>query len=208
MQFKTKEEMIDFLRKGGVDVDTFDQQSPKKLDELFAETKKREVILSNNYRGRVCRIAMTVKVLLYAEGRYLLKERYRIYPNGRRVEKHDPGSFSETRIQGERSDETVIRGMREECGIEVTKKDLVLIPDSPEMPRRQEYESKAYAGLLTLAHVEWMAVTLPKRPWEEKYKFLEDNGTKIFVEWEEDETMGRFDDLLHQLDQRTLKSAS
>lgn len=184
-QFKTYDEMIAFLRQGRdaegrpLDIENFDSVSPKKLAQLFEEQKNREVTLELR-NGRICRLALTVKIILFAEG-YMLKEKYRKY-NGVEVVKNDPESYSETVIRGEDLFEAVKRGTWEEIGVRVDKSQIYF--DSYTKPEKSApYESRAYKGLQTIAHVVRFIVSLVERPWTERERMINDVGAEVCVVW-------------------------
>ncbi len=188
------EEMIDLLRSGGIDVDTFDTRSAKSLSDLYKEIEDREITL-HIHKDRVTRVALTVKIMIVIGGIEYIRQLKRVYPSGKEVVRKGFASITETRRRGESSYTAVIRGMQEECGIAIDETHI-RIP-SPETrlylsenygiddPQQEvdEHESTVYEGLITIGHVEYFEVHLPSRPWPEDVRIIDDCGVKIHLEY-------------------------
>ena len=177
------EEMLALLREGGIDTDTFDQKSLKTLKQLHDEIVAFDIVLVHDHmRGRISRVATTVRVRITAqEDHFLLVEKKRVHPNGERSRENFDYSISETRKRGEGTSAAVVRGVWEECGIVIN--EGMVEYNAWYWPTRREsyYPSSTYNGIWTFAMYDVANVKLPCLPW--KAKIVEDNGVQIHLEW-------------------------
>lgn len=186
------DKMIAILRAGGVDTDTFDSRSAKSLRDLHAEISSKEVVLQL-YKGRACRVALTVKILIVINRLEYIRQIKRVYPNGKSVHRGGIASISETRIRGEHLTDTVKRGMEEECGIVIddsqirmpTINDHLYMSDnfqiSEMIQKVDEHDSSVYEGVLSVSSVDLFEVHLTERPWKDEIRIIDDNGVKIYL---------------------------
>lgn len=207
------EEMIDLLRDGGVDTDTFNERSAKSLSDLYAEIRERDITL-HLHRGRATRIAQTVKILVVVNGIEYIRQLRRVYPSGKVVVRKGFASITETRKRGECAYDAVVRGMQEECEISITHANI-RIPSmitrsflsenygiSDPLQEIDEHESTVYDGLITIGHVEYFEVHLASRPWPEDVRVIDDMGVKIHLDYWRLPNPPIFEDRLRALSSR------
>ena len=203
-------DMLSLLRKGGVDTDTFDARSAKSLQDLYTEISSKEVVLQI-YKGRACRVALTVKILIVINKREYIRQLKRVYPNGKSVHRGGIASISETRIRGEHLTHTVKRGMLEECGIVIddtqirspTIEDHLFMSDnfgiSELMQKVDEHDSTVYEGVLSVSSVDLFEVHLAERPWQDEIRVIDDNGVQIHLGYWRPENPEKFQLLIDAL---------
>lgn len=173
------DEMLMLLKGRGINVDTFDQVSRKTLRQLHEEIEERDVVLGYDKKlGRVIRTALSVKVLIIAEGFQLLEIK-REHRDGTVIEKLKQWSISETRKRGELVFDAAVRGLSEECGLTVRPEELTEIRELREM---NIHESSAYAGLMSAEFTDYVTLKLEKMPWQGD-RVTTDHSVKIYTRW-------------------------
>lgn len=176
--------MIALLKKGGIDTDTFNRKSCKTLYELFEEILHRDVVLAYvPQTGRIVRCAITAAILIRvpSERLQLLEVGREFIRTQKRHDKIKEWSMSETKKSGEELNAAAVRGLREELGLEISPKQLEpLWLGGHEFPM---YQSNTYAGLWSYTMIQRFLLELPKRPWPEMTRVVEDGKTKIYLKW-------------------------
>lgn len=172
-------DMLMLLQGRGVDTENFDKLSRKTLCQLHKEIEERDVVLA--YDKKICRlvrVAMSVKVLIIAEG-YQLNEVKREYRNGSSIGKTKEWSISETRKRGENVSDAAIRGLREECGLKIRPDQLTILSLADEI---DTHESSVYAGIVSSVCIQHVRLELPRMPWKGN-RVIDDDGVKIHTRW-------------------------
>jgi|GEM_PF-5729446 len=184
-------DLISFLMAGGVNVKELDR-GPKDSHQLLQEVEKKEVKLVHS-EGKVWRVAETVKIVVRIGDEHhpeFIKQTARIYPDGKHVQMKGFATITETRIREEELSETVIRGMREECGLVIAPEQIAM-PNAldclkmehlgiPEYGQKIDaHPSSVYSGIWSVANVSLFEVRLAKRPWPENLRVIDDGGVLI-----------------------------
>lgn len=193
----TRDQLIDFLREAKeVDIENFDRDSPRTLQQLHDQIAGRDVkliILKSSMPvapemvGRVLMVRSSVKVLFAAEQHVLLEEK-RVYPaNKTRLqpivrESLKDFSISETIKRGETPICAAGQGMWRELQIPVFNDgefDQASWPDGEIQPIR---ESTAYRRFLAQEIIHRVSLIWPERLWGEG-RIYPDEGTEIHTRW-------------------------
>ncbi len=185
------QEMIDFLREGGIDTETFDNRGAKTLKDLFIEIQSREVDLMlrlHEQKMRPARFAKSSKVLIRTKAECLV-ETHRIYPNGLRVEKTIGGTngslpsrwtVSETATKDETPLQTILRGLWQELKFDLmSPKELLRVPPHTLF---DVHESSVYPGLLTVNLTTWFEWLIKER-FGDDTMVIEDYGVFNHLAW-------------------------
>jgi len=171
-------DMLTFLLGRGVDIDTFDSRSKKSLAQLHREIADRDVVLTYDKKNkRILRTAMSVKILIKAGG-YQLHEVKRKYANGQVLEHLREWSISETRKREESVLDAAVRGLREECELDVRHDQLT---PWHEYDVIDIHQSKVYEGITSCSVIQHVTLSLPERPWGDRT--IIDDGVEIFTKW-------------------------
>lgn len=182
---KTYDEMTSWLSERGVDVVTFDDRSLKTLSDLYGETQMNEVDLAFSKMQRiVVRAAKTVRIVITAaDERFRLRETRRVYAKGT-VERNCWWSMSETRRTHETSIATAIRGLYEECNLCVRPDQLDLLRYTALATECQFdfYRSSTYDGIYTCAAIDWIGLSLKRRPWTGP-RVVQDGSVQVHLDW-------------------------
>ncbi len=168
-------DMLMLLRGRGVDTKNW-LKTPRQLHK---EIEERDVVLAyDKKKRRLVRVAMSVKILIKAEG-YQLHELKREYQDGSVIEKLRPWSISETRKRHESVPDAAIRGLSEECKLVIRPDQLayVLLPDEIDT-----HESSVYKGIVSSVCIQHVRLNLPCMPWKGA-RVIEDDGVKIYTRW-------------------------
>ncbi len=183
----TRKEMEDLLRRGNVDVDNFDQNSEKSLDELFEELRSHEVDLRHVPEdgvnpAHIARSAITVAISIFAPmDRVKYLETGRKYRSGKTSMRPRDWTITETLRRGESFHCTAVRALREETGLDVDNMvcKLYLTPfqDWP-----QPYDSSVYHGIKTHAMIHRVELWCLELPWNETFRLIHDQSKVVYVE--------------------------
>lgn len=177
-------DMIMLLQNRGVDLKKLDE-GLKDSRQLHREIAERDVVLAYDSKlKRVVRIALSVKILISAEGRQLheIGRTYApcvAYPGGKTVTRVKEWSISETRKRRESVPDAAIRGLWEECKLAIRHDHLILfnLPDEIDT-----HESSVYAGILSSVCIQYVRLELPQMPWKGE-RTIDDGGVKIHTKW-------------------------
>jgi hypothetical protein len=183
-------EMLALLEKGGCDVSTFNR-GLKWLEDLHQEITSSDVILQlANYQGRLraVRTAMNVRSLIiwkdsYGSPQYLC-ETGRNYRNGVWRD-FKPYGLSETRKRGESATQAVLRGFSEEYQLTDIENQVV---NCPGPDQHHIHESKVYRGIVSEVYSQNFIFYSPTK-FREDGLLPEPDGTQIWVEWKDEETL-------------------
>jgi hypothetical protein len=187
-----REGMLQCLRAGGVNVDTFDEDGYKSLDDLFREIVTRDVTLTNariNGRMRAVRTAFNVKVLVSSELGTLceLGRHYHVKDGYRRpvLWAFKPWGLSETRKRDETIKEAAIRGFHEEHrGLVVSEDELRPLdgPDEPDTHDSTVYANTSKVPVVSRVYTQYLAFHREAAicPSQDA---LPDGSDLIFVKW-------------------------
>ncbi|OGC88588.1 hypothetical protein A2419_02900 [Candidatus Adlerbacteria bacterium RIFOXYC1_FULL_48_26] len=211
-KFTTEGDLRHFLRgctafEGGpLDIEKL-ERGPRDVAHLVrAIEQKREIEFGRDMHGNgVCRSRKS-ETLVRVGGEQLV-ERYREV-NGVRVP--TPAdvvrTLSETGIEGETAEETLLRCFVEESGLVVPTTNIHLVSKPPIADfgdLRDRHKSSVYVGLWRQVMVTRFFTNFNERPEPFKERLeITDEDTKVFGEWEPETLHGPWDhstDLWQQL---------
>jgi len=142
-----KDALLERLESAGIDVSTWGEGTAKTVEHLLAEVKNRECVLTDESDGSILRKVVVAGADVYytkPNGRkYRLVESRQVFKDGREREREYATSVAEKIFIGEDPKVAVIRGIKEELGIEGSMNPVKI---SQEETTRI---SKSYPGLLT-----------------------------------------------------------
>src|SRR3989344_4031273 len=152
-------DMLMLLQGRGVDTKNW-LKSPRQLHK---EIEERDVVLAYDPKiGRLVRVALSVKILIIAQG-YQLHEVKREYQNGTVIEKVREWSISETRKRGEKVPDAAIRGLWEECDLIIRPDQLITFYRADEI---DTHESSVYRGTVSTSLIQHIRLKLAEMPWK------------------------------------------
>jgi len=139
------DELKNILKKGGVDFSQWGKSETKTLNHLQREIEDRECVLRIGKQGEILREVVIVRVNIFyisKKGKkYHLKEEKQVFKDGRERRRNLKYSLNEKVKFGENIKETMIRGIKEELGIEG---NLSLIETGAD---EETVDSPSYPGL-------------------------------------------------------------
>lgn len=162
-----REGMLQCLRTGGMNVETFDEDGHKTLEELEMELDSRDITLTNEVidgRVRAVRVALNVKVLVSSRigtlcevGRHF---RPRVGYNRSILWAFKTWGLSETRKRKETALEAAIRGFYEEHGLRIAKDKLRPLhgPDEPNTHDSTVYGNFSRCPLVSRVYSQFFAL--------------------------------------------------
>jgi hypothetical protein len=181
-----KQEVVALLQKHNVPVDKWGQGGTKTLEHLLTEVDQGEALLVENEAGELTRELTVADV----EVRYMaddgseerLMEAEQVFTNGQTRSRNLPTSLSEKLKPGEDIEQSVIRAVQEELGIE---DDLTAKYDKLE---ETTTDSPSFPGLKSTYKAYYYTVHLNKDQYRaEGYQERQPDKTTYFV-WVKVET--------------------
>lgn len=180
----TYEQMLELLRRGGINTDQFNDESLRTLNDLYRELEK-DVTLVINAEGRVARHARSVKVAIESVDGYELVEIAREFlEKGQKLEHAvpKPWAVSETRGRDELPLKAAERGLREEYGLLPHEYHLMYDPLNEGVDAVDIHESSVYKGVLSVVTIQRFRIMMPERKWASG-RVLKDGNIRLHLQW-------------------------
>ncbi len=171
------------LGNAGIDISVWGTGKAKTIDHLKKEIDEGETILETNESGELIRLLTVAGADIYymsKDGKqYRLKEEKQIFKDGRERQRNLEQAISEKIKPVEDPDIAIIRGIKEELGIE-SEINLEKIEST-----KNTVESPSYPGLKTEYSIHKFKAVLNDEQFNpDGYTEIQDGITTYFI-WEE-----------------------
>lgn len=173
------------LRKAGIDISQWGKGEAKTLEHLQREIESGETILSTDAEGKIIReVLVSGADVFYVtkDGKkYRLKEEKQVFKDGRERRRNFPWSISEKGKPGETPREMILRGIKEELGLEGNFQ----IEEAGKYSPTKTKDSQSYPGLVSRYTDYRFIITLNDEQFKpEGYTEKNADQTSYFV-WKE-----------------------
>ncbi len=198
-------EALALFKKVGKDRQTFDERGVKTLQDLLNEVVREEAILTeispeevkrlnldNDGKGWLKRTAWSCKLIIRTDTEYLC-ELYRIYPGREEpvfkkslfagVMLGEPNwTLSETAMKAEDPLTVILRGLREEMGLDLSSRHLLTCLN-PGEPWIDAHKSSVYDRVITENHTTWYEWRLRERFGDDRI-IRRDDQVELHLGWQ------------------------
>ena len=173
-------DFVDMLKKYNIDTDLYGTGTFKTIGHLYKEIEEGETILSEE-NGNLVRMVEFVgaRILYKLDGKWLrLYESKQVFKDGRvRKRVHMPYSAAEKFKTGEDPKEVIVRGIKEELGLDITKEQFTFY-------NRVETENNDdYPGILSKHIGHEFLVVLNESQYNPDGYIERQSDKDVYFEW-------------------------
>jgi hypothetical protein len=140
-------DLIERLNKHSIPIEDWGKGDAKSIRSLFNEIKEEDCILKEDENGYLIRLIEFVGIRIYyrdGDNTWLLKEDRQVFNDGRTRRREMPSSVSEKMKFDEDPVNAAVRGISEELGVDINRKQLIKRRDL-----NYDGGSMSYPGLKT-----------------------------------------------------------